>query len=67
MLMIAGHYRVPAEHRKGFVEAPIRVASISPSAKTPSILPGSKPPKTKLKLEMGTVQKHHISHSEPPF
>lgn len=95
MLIIAGHYNVPAERRKAFVEAHadlIRCARAHPGCLDVSICEDSvdparvnlmelweseaalaafrkiaKPPKTGVKIEMGTIQKHHISHSGPPF
>ncbi|MFC6490466.1 putative quinol monooxygenase [Nitratireductor sp. GCM10026969] len=95
MLVIAGHFKVPADQRKAFVEAHadlIRRAraypgclnlSISEDPFDPSrvnlmelweseaILEAwrkiSNPPKTDIQFEGGNVQKHHISHSGPPF
>ncbi len=95
MLMIAGHYNVPAERRKAFVEAHadlIRRARAHPGCLDLSISEDSvdparvnlmelweseaalaafrkiaNPPKTDVKFEGGIVQKHHISHSGPPF
>ena len=95
MLIIAGHYSVPAAQRKAFVDAfadlikraraypgcldlSISEDPVDPSrvnmmelwqseADLVSWRKVAKPPKTGVKFEAGNVQKHHISHSGPPF
>lgn len=95
MLVVAGHYKVPAARRKAFVEAHadlIRRARAYPGCLDLSISEDpvdpsrvnlmelweseadleawrkiSSPPKTDVQFEIGNVQKHHISHSGPPF
>lgn len=95
MLIIAGHYTVPATRRKAFVEAHadlIRRARaysgcLDVSISEDPVDPGrvnlmelwaseadlqafrkvARPPKTGLKIDGATIQKHHISRSEPPF
>jgi quinol monooxygenase YgiN len=95
MLVVAGHYPVPAARRKAFVEAHadlVRRARAYPGCLDLSIGEDpvdpsrvnmmelweseadlaawrkiSNPPKTDVQFEIGTVQKHRISHSGPPF
>lgn len=95
MLMIAGHFNVPADQRRRFVEAHADLVSrarayagcldlsFSEDPFDPSrvnlmelwesevVLEDwrkiSNPPKTGVQIEGGSVQKHHISRSGPPF